>query len=32
MVMAMVVLVGIILWVFDWLLAMGVQMLTGQGS
>lgn len=32
MVMAMVVLVGIVLWVFDWLLAWGVQMLTGQGS
>ncbi len=32
MVMAMVVLVGIILWVFDWLLAMGVEFLTGQGS
>ncbi len=32
MVMAMVVLVGIILWVFDWFLAWGVQLLTGQGS
>lgn len=31
-VMAMVVLVGIILWIFDWILASGVQMLTGQGS
>ncbi|MGM0594044.1 MAG: preprotein translocase subunit SecE [Pseudomonadota bacterium] len=32
LVMAMVVLVGIILWVFDWILASGVQLLTGQGS
>jgi preprotein translocase subunit SecE len=32
MVMAMVVLVGLILWVFDWFLAMGVEILTGQGS
>jgi preprotein translocase subunit SecE len=32
MVMAMVVIVGIILWVFDWFLAWGVQLLTGQGS
>lgn len=32
MVMAMVVLVGIILWVFDWFLTWGVKLLTGQGS
>ncbi len=32
MVMAMVVLVGIILWVFDWFLAWGVELLTGQGG
>jgi preprotein translocase subunit SecE len=32
MVMAMVVLVGIILWVFDWFLAWGIELLTGQGG
>lgn len=32
MVMAMVVLVGIILWVFDMFLAWAVGMLTGQGG
>jgi preprotein translocase subunit SecE len=32
MVMAMVLLVGIILWVFDMLLAWAVKLLTGQGG
>ncbi len=32
LVMAMVVLVGIILWVFDMFLAWGIQLLTGQGG
>ncbi|MEN8168597.1 MAG: preprotein translocase subunit SecE [Pseudomonadota bacterium] len=32
LVMAMVVLVGIILWVFDMFLSWGIQLLTGQGS
>ena len=32
LVMAMVVVVGIILWVFDMFLAWGIQLLTGQGS
>ena len=32
MVLAMVVLVGIILWIFDMFLAWAVQMLTGQGG
>ena len=32
MVMVMVVIVGIILWVFDMFLAWGIQLLTGQGS
>ncbi len=31
-VFAMVVVVGIILWLFDWMLAGGVRILTGQGS
>jgi preprotein translocase subunit SecE len=31
MVMAMVIVVGIILWIFDMLLAWGVQTMTGQG-
>jgi preprotein translocase subunit SecE len=32
LVMAMVILVGIILWVFDMFLAWGIQLLTGQGG
>lgn len=32
LVMAMVLLVGIILWVFDMFLAWGIQLLTGQGG
>ncbi len=32
LVMAMVVLVGIILWVFDMFLSWGIQLLTGQGG
>ena len=32
LVMAMVLLVGIILWVFDMFLSWGIQLLTGQGS
>jgi preprotein translocase subunit SecE len=32
LVMAMVVLVGLILWVFDMFLAWGIQFLTGQGG
>jgi len=32
MVMAMVVVVGLIMWMFDAMLAWGVQLLTGQGS
>ena len=31
MVMVMVVIVGLILWIFDMLLAWGVQIMTGQG-
>jgi preprotein translocase subunit SecE len=32
LVMVMVVIVGIILWVFDMFLAWGIQLLTGQGG
>jgi len=32
LVMAMVVLVGIILWIFDMFLSWGIQLLTGQGG